>query len=138
MTTATPSVAPAAPPGRVRRRPKQPLGAFLLFWVWVLCFFGGIAVFVYWIIEEAGPGGQARLGIGGLVTMAVVLLSWGLLVWRARLLQRLDRKVKAARGAVCLRCHSVLTSEGQEGTCPNCGEAFTLAHNRDVWNKHTP
>lgn len=138
MSTATPVVVPTDPPGRVRRRPRQPRGASLLFWAWMACFFGGIAVFVSCIIAEAGPGGQAQLGIGGGITIAVILLSWGLLVWRARMLRRLDDKVKGARGAVCLRCHAVLTREGQEGTCPSCGEAFTLSHLRDVWNKHTP
>lgn len=140
MTTATPaaSVTPTPAPARVRRAPRQPRFALFLLLLWLSLFVGGIAMFVYWIINEAAPGGQLRLGRNGAITVGVIFLSWPLLAWRARRLQALDRKVKGANGAVCLNCHTVLTHEGQEGACPRCGEAFTLAHNRDVWKKHTP
>ncbi len=137
MTTATTSALDR--PARIRRKPRQPLLAPWLLLLWLVIFVGGMTLFVYWIMWDAHPvTGQPRLLTGSVLTIVGMALSWLLLVWRARLLQALDRKVKGARGAVCLNCHKVLTHEGQEGACPECGEAFTLAHNRDVWQKHTP
>lgn len=138
MTTAM-STVDRLQPLPERRKPRMPMSATLLLLAWLVLFVGGIAVFVYFIIAEAEPGtGQARLQTGGKITIAAIFASWPLLVLRARVLQRVDRTVKGARGAVCLNCRAVLTKEGREGTCPRCGEAFTLEHVRDVWNKHTP
>lgn len=106
--------------------------------MWLLVLIVGLGVFAYWIREEAWPTGQPRLGVGGLITIGVLLLNWVLLIWRARILSRLDAKVKQARGAVCLNCHNVLTREGQSGICPMCEEAFELGHLRRVWKLHVP
>jgi uncharacterized paraquat-inducible protein A len=124
--------------GKVRRRPRSPRLASALLVVWLLVLSAGLGMFVYWIRVEAWENGQPRLGVGGLITIAVLLLNWVLLIWRARILSRLDAKVKAARGAVCLNCHSVLTREGQEGICPACEESFELSHLRRVWKLHVP
>ena len=63
-------------------------------------------------MSERRVGGAARAGrAASLVLLGVVLGSAG------------SKMVRAS---------------GQEGACPRCGEAFTLAHVRDVWNKHTP
>jgi hypothetical protein len=138
MTTAlqTPAMQPAVPPKR--HKPRQPALATALLAVWAIILVGGLSFFVYWIIEEAAPNGQPRLRTGGMITIGVLLLNWVLLFWRAKVLLKLDRRVQAARGHVCLNCHTVLTREGHEGACPTCAEPFTLAHLRKVWKQHTP
>lgn len=129
-----------------RRRPRTPAASAWLLLAWVVLFFGGMTmwaldalhIFTVWSLLGQDPATQKlRVEPAGMVMIAVMVLGCGLLVVRARLLSALDRRVKSARGALCLNCHTRL-GMGQAGECPKCGEAFTLAHVRDVWNKHTP
>lgn len=132
MTQASNVLEPSA---TIRRRPQPPPLAARLLVLWGFIFVACIAAFVWTLVYYENP--HARWDLKAPI-IAIILANWGLLYWRAKVLIAHDTKVKNARGAVCLNCHSLLIGLGQEGQCPECGEAFTLAHIRDVWTKHTP
>jgi hypothetical protein len=140
MTTAATSIdssttAPLAGAGiRLRRAPRSPLIATLLLVMWAVFLAAALGIFA-WSLSQTGP--YDGWNVKGWV-VAGALLNWGLLYWRARVLMGLDRRVRAAEGAVCLNCHAPLAAAATNGVCNACGEPFDLAQTRVVWMRHMP
>lgn len=124
----------AAGPVRLRRAPKSPGLATLLLVVWGMVLAAALGVFT-WSLSETGA--YDGWDVKGWVVVAG-MLNWGLLFWRARVLMKLDRRVRGTGGAMCLRCHAVLSPGSAEGVCQACGEPFELAHTRTAWKRHMP
>lgn len=117
-----------------RRVPRTPTLARVLLIVWWLVL-AACMVILGWSLWATGQAGQPGLK---LTVMVVAMLNWLLLVWRTKRLQRLDRKVKGANGAVCLNCHYELAGGEGTGVCPECGEPYDMAVVRELWRRHTP
>ena len=144
MTTATTTIEAAVPASgaqgsvQLRRAPKSPALATLLLVVWGVLLSTGLGIFSWSLAETGAYDGW---DVKGWVVLGV-LLNWGLLFWRAKVLMGLDRRVRGAGGMLCLRCHAPLkdamSGGASAGVCQACAEPFEVGHTRRAWARHMP
>ncbi len=72
-----------------------------------------------WLVLLTGPAWM----MPGLVVM-IVDLRW---------VGRMRARAREVDGCLCLRCAYPIAGPGEEGVCPECGEAFRLAESRTKW-----
>ena len=84
-----------------------------------------------WWWKHGGAPAHGVLSIfPGLMPPAMVLVGFS--VWRLRN-ARLRRRLRLARGCVCVRCAYVLDRLGASGTCPECGLPFDRERTIRAW-----
>ena len=91
--------------------------------------------FVVLVVFEAADVEVSQRFSGPFITLMILALLAILAITMHTAARNRERTIEAG-GMVCLRCRHLLEGLGEEGQCPECGEAFEHQHNRRVWLNH--
>lgn len=97
-----------------------------------------MAIFFLWLFIPGGLRaswrGEAWLSMWGFLAIEIVIIAL-IFIPSIRSSLKLRRSVKAAGYLACGSCAYDLSKLPPEGTCPECGEAYTHAQCRRWWKQ---